>query len=141
MGFVRKSSPTIYPAPTPMTAGSRNRKSQVSSSVMTSPVMGALTTEVKNAAMQMTMSASAYDASSPIAANRRLMSAPSPAPTESMGTNAPQGTPAPILTAVTSALTATTRRIVAQSGAPNTDCTPSEPLPRSAMNPCPPPTA
>ena len=133
--------PATYPSPTPMTAGSRKRKFHVSSTVMIMPVSGARTTAVKNAAMQMTMSASEAAGSIPICMQRRLMSAPSPAPIASMGTNAPQGTPAPMLETVTSSRSKTTSSSVTHSGEEKTACTPAKPLPRSDKKACPPPIA
>ena len=89
----------------------------------------------------MTMSASAYAASIPIRAHSKLSSAPAPAPVASMGTNAPQGTPAPMLRTRSSPLPSATMSSVAHSGEESTARTPSERLPRSSKNPCPPPIA
>ena len=132
-GLTRKTSPIRYPTATPRTAGRRNAKFHVSSTVMMTPVSGARTTVVKNTAMQMTMSASAYPAGIPIFCKRSPMSAPSPAPIASMGINAPHGTPAPMLKAVTSNLRSTIIMSDAQSGAEKTESTPSEALPSEAI--------
>ena len=54
----------------------------------------------------------------PIFKQTKFRSAPMPAPTESMGINAPQGIPAPVLTAVNAILKTTISSTTAQTGIP-----------------------
>ena len=77
----------------------------------------------------------------PIAVQASVKSAPSPAPTASMGIKIPHGTPAPTFNTVAAIFKATTMRRVAQSGEEKMRSTPEAPLPSSLMNPCPPPIA
>ena len=77
----------------------------------------------------------------PMVCASKLNSAPSPAPMASMGTNAPHGTPAPMLSTVATSLRTTTMSRLAQSGEEKTEMLASEALPRSEMKACPPPIA
>ena len=100
IGFAPKISLTIYPKDTPRMTGTSNVNCQVSSTTMTIAVMGALTIDAKNVAMQIMTMQSPYTASMPIAPQSFETSAPMHAPIDSMGMNIPHGTPAPRLSAV-----------------------------------------
>ena len=99
MGFAPEACPTIYPTATPRTTGKSGVKLQVSSTVITMPVIGARTTQVKKAAMPTMTMRSESEASMPKKfCMKRESNAPVAAPIASMGMNTPQGTPQDIFT-------------------------------------------